>query len=191
MVRYQSLEARRLLSSTSVTLNLRGSTLFITGTSESDQVVITTPSHRTLRVETGDEVTDFSTSNVRRIVARLGLGDDTFSARSIRVAMDLDGQAGNDTLLSGDSSDTLWGGGGDDSLRAGNGRDIVYAGDGNDTVFGEAGSDTLFGDAGNDRLVGGADYDVIRGLLGRDRFDPAERYSTEVFDFSPRLDVPV
>lgn len=65
-------------------------------------------------------------------------------------ALDVDGAAGDDTLIGGASGDRLRGG-----LD-------------NDRVEGRAGDDFLFGDAGDDFLIGGAGMDTLDGGLGTD-----------------------
>lgn len=113
------------------------------------------------------------------------------------------GDAGNDTLLGGNSgADTIFGGTGNDSLDGGSNHDLLYgedgddillggisgndtlwAGIGNDTLYGgggqddlraEAGDDLVYGEAGNDTLHGYAGQDTLYGGLGDDLFNGAE-----------------
>ncbi|MFO0465966.1 MAG: beta strand repeat-containing protein, partial [bacterium] len=91
----------------------------------------------------------------------------------------LEGEAGNDTLVAGggDRQD-LFGGNDADSLQGGNGDDqLLYGQAGNDTVVGgtnndwlDGGSedDALNGGAGNDTLLGGQGNDLIQGGAGND-----------------------
>ena len=188
MVRYQQLESRIAFNAS---VELSGSRLLITGTSRADTVAVELIGRSTLRVSTDQHVFDFLRSRVRTIVVRLGAGNDVLKATDSPVRFDVNAGAGNDTILTGSGEDTIFAGSGNDSIRAGAGRDLIYAGDGNDTRVGEAGSDTLFGELGDDSIIGGLDYDVVRGGIGRDRFVIFETYTTEVFDYSPRLDVPV
>ncbi|MDE4141916.1 calcium-binding protein, partial [Phaeobacter gallaeciensis] len=51
------------------------------------------------------------------------------------------GNAGNDTLVAGESGDLLFGGLGDDSLIGGGGSDLLFGDDGNDVITGGSGAD--------------------------------------------------
>ena len=98
-------------------------------------------------------------------------GDDRIDASGLpadRIALTLDGGAGDDLLLGGAGSDTILGGGGDDFIDAGAGDDLVNGGDGDDVVSGGAGDDVLAGGAGADALDGGPGHDVLDGGPGDD-----------------------
>ncbi len=98
----------------------------------------------------------------------------------------LNGQAGNDTLVtSGSGFGALDGGTGDDSLVAGApGVETGQGGAGNDTLIGDAGTDYLAGDdidffgapgtsvSGRDVLEGGGGSDLLSGGPGDDILDP-------------------
>jgi Ca2+-binding RTX toxin-like protein len=104
------------------------------------------------------------------------------------VANQIDGAAGNDSLLGRGGADTLLGGAGADvldggadddrlyggteadRLSGGDGNDLLDAGAGNDTLLGGAGVDRLIGGAGNDSLTGGLEADFLTGGLGTDQF---------------------
>jgi Ca2+-binding RTX toxin-like protein len=85
-------------------------------------------------------------------------GDDTLRAPptlpAARGETYMEGEAGNDTLISGAGGNTLKGGDGNDDIRA-------Y--DGTDEVFGESGDDTLRGglDTVADVVDGGPGFDQI------------------------------
>jgi hypothetical protein len=96
----------------------------------------------------------------------------------------VEGNAGNDTIFTGDDRDTIDGGGDDDYIDAGIDDDIVMGGQGDDEIYGRHGSDTLDGGQGNDTLDGSApaaleitddtdpqpenDRDLLQGFQGDD-----------------------
>ena len=84
------------------------------------------------------------------------------------LAQQMDGSAGNDTLIGRFGSDIIFGNGGDDTLSGLESGDYLYGGDGNDILDGGAGVDYLEGGAGNDQLHGGADSDYLFGQSGND-----------------------
>lgn len=128
------------------------------------------------------------------------ISDDTLTAVApvsvtIKAIQQINGLAGNDTLIGGigedslnggDDNDSLLSGGGndvlfgesgddnldgvegDDSLNGGEGNDNLNGGDGNDLISGENGDDFLLGGLGNNTLDGGAGNDVLEGDLGSD-----------------------
>ena len=108
-------------------------------------------------------------------------GDDTlsiFRAAPIkgplladRGTATLDGGAGSDHLLGGDSNDVLLGGPGSDRLRGGEYNDVLNGGTGDDSGNGGEGDDTLAGGAGDDDLNGWESDDTIFGGAGDDRLD--------------------
>ncbi|AUH64032.1 matrixin family metalloprotease [Paracoccus zhejiangensis] len=75
----------------------------------------------------------------------------------------------NDTLKGASGNDRLDGGGGQDQLVGHLGVDSLRGGGGDDVLFGVEGNDRLWGDAGNDRLSGGADNDTLEGGDGDDQ----------------------
>src|SRR5262245_1332844 len=83
-------------------------------------------------------------------------GDDTLAARTVSfsalVPVDMDGGAGNDTLLAGGFTANLIGGIGNDTLTAGSG---------NATMTGGAGGDVFNGGAGFEVVTESADADFI------------------------------
>lgn len=82
----------------------------------------------------------------------------------------VEGDAGNDTMVSGAGSDHLRGDDGNDYLDLGNGvRNEAEGGDGNDTLIGGTGRDNLRGDDGDDSITGGSDNrDDLDGGRGND-----------------------
>ena len=184
---FESFEDRRLLSAT-----LAGGELTITGTPNVDRVLVTTVMNRVYVVEStvtpgqdGGRPTvtttrsSFARADVQSIEANLGAGDDRivvvdhrfFSRNRDPIDATLNGEAGNDYLVSGAGDDTLNGGEGNDVLIAGGGKDTANGGAGNDRLSGDGGDDTLNGDGGNDWLSGGGGDDTVNGDDGRDRLD--------------------
>lgn len=94
-----------------------------------------------------------------------GNGSDSLQAVGAGVFY---GQAGNDTITTGDFDDVIEGGDDNDTISSGGGRDTIYAGRGNDQVNSGAGEDQIYGEDGNDGLMGGDANDVIYGGNGAD-----------------------
>ncbi|WP_299840418.1 matrixin family metalloprotease [uncultured Paracoccus sp.] len=80
----------------------------------------------------------------------------------------LTGAQFNDTLKGASGNDRLDGAAGNDQLAGHVGNDHLLGGSGNDTLFGIEGSDLLWGETGNDRLNGGAGNDTLDGGYGVD-----------------------
>ncbi len=135
--------------------------------------------------------------NVGSLTIDTGAGNDVINAAAIRLAVVLNGGAGNDTLTGGAGNDTLSGGTGKDSLNGGAGTDTVVettadavmtltntqlTGNGTDkltnieraVLTGTAGSNTLDASAftlGNVTLLGGAGNDTLIGGTANDSLD--------------------
>ena len=183
----ESFEDRRLLSAT-----LAGGELTITGTPNVDRVLVTTvrdrvhvvestvtPGQNGARPTVTTTRTSFARADVQSVEANLGAGGDRmvvadhrfFSRNRDPIDATLNGEAGNDYLVSGAGDDTLNGGEGNDVLIADGGNDTVNGQAGNDVLSGGGGNDTLNGDGGNDSLSGGGGDDTVNGDDGRDRLD--------------------
>jgi VCBS repeat-containing protein len=81
-------------------------------------------------------------------------GNDVVSGSGAStIALNLNGNGGNDTLTGGGGADSLFGSSGNDSLSGGGGGDSLSGGSDNDTLNGGAGTDTLNGGSGNDTFV--------------------------------------
>jgi Ca2+-binding RTX toxin-like protein len=80
----------------------------------------------------------------------------------------LRGNGGNDGIYGGDGNDNLGGGLGNDVLDGGEGNDYVSGETGHDVLTGGNGNDALYGSDGNDNLDGGLGYDVLDGGFGND-----------------------
>ncbi|MEM0950464.1 MAG: hypothetical protein AAGK37_23945, partial [Pseudomonadota bacterium] len=89
----------------------------------------------------GEAVVDGSVST---ITADLGDGYDTFDASASLAVSDVDGGAGDDTII---------GSGGNDMLSGGEGNDTIDGGEGDDTIDGGAGENTIDGGEGDDTLL--------------------------------------
>ena len=101
-----------------------------------------------------------------------GFGDDII--RGGDGADGLDGNTGNDSLISGAGDDFLSGGAGDDNVQSGDGKDVLNGNEGNDTLTAGDGNDTVKGGDGNDRLEAGKGADFLDGGAGNDVLQTAE-----------------
>lgn len=95
--------------------------------------------------------------DIGAILKRPTTGDDSLSSFGTNsndglVNPDLNGLAGNDTLIGLPTADRLYGDDGDDVLFASAGNDLLDGGDGADTLRGDLGADTLNGSAGFDTV---------------------------------------
>lgn len=125
----------------------------------------------------GDRTSNVSVSAARDIPLLTGL---SIFGTSIADNIDLvsqglaggndviNGDAGDDVILTGSGNDRISGGDGNDRLIGGQGRDTVAGNDGNDRIVGGLGNDILRGGAGNDRLLGLNGRDRILGFFGDD-----------------------
>jgi len=183
----EEMEDRRLLSAT-----LAGGLLTITGTANSDNVLVASVMNRVYVIEStitpgqdgarptvSTTRTSFARADVHSIEANLGAGNDRilvndgrFFSRSGSISpipATLNGEAGNDILVGGSGGDTINGGDGNDVLLGNGGNDTANGGAGDDLIDGGNGNDTLNGDSGDDTLNGGAGDDTVNGDDGKDR----------------------
>jgi Ca2+-binding RTX toxin-like protein len=181
----EEMEERRLLSAT-----LAGGVLTITGTANSDNVLVASVFNRVYVVETtitpgtdggrptfNTTRTSFARADVHSIEANLGAGNDRilvndgrfFSRSNSPIPATLNGEAGNDVLGGGSGGDTINGGDGNDVLLGNGGNDTLNGGAGDDFAEGGGGNDTINGDSGDDTLSGGAGDDTVNGDDGKDR----------------------
>lgn len=106
----------------------------------------------------------------------LSSGVEVGDATTCTKAINLTGNALNNTILGGTKNDSLYGGKGNDSL---------VGSSGNDKLYGQAGADTLIGGAGNDSLWGGTGNDLLYGGDGKDVFIYKPDEGTDkIFDYS-------
>lgn len=194
----ESLENRRVLAATPGTASLVNGQLDICGTDANDVIIIAeTPNGIFVNIAEYDVQENiggatelfsqfFARNQVSSITASGGAGDDRIFAFSMTSSVNLNGEAGNDTLAGGSAADVLDGGDGDDVLHGRNGNDTLLGGAGvdillgdgftadgtanvgDDTISGGAGEDRLFGHLGNDTLNGGDDDDDLYGDEGDD-----------------------
>ena len=116
------------------------------------------------------------------VVVRGGGGNDILNAAGLGNtygSLDIQGDAGDDTVTGGGKADPLSGGEGDDRVVGSPGDDIMRGGNGNDVLVWNNGdgSDTMDGDAGNDEIEvngsanAGDDFRITPGANGRTTFD--------------------
>jgi len=96
----------------------------------------------------------------------------TYAARTVAVAVDLDGVADDGQAGEGDNVgadvENVSGGSGADRLVGDADANVLAGGAGNDTLAGNGGNDTLGGGAGDDTLDGGGGADALGGGSGAD-----------------------
>jgi Ca2+-binding RTX toxin-like protein len=165
----ETLETRRLLSA-----SLSNGVLTLTGTEAADNFYLNAAPGGKLGVyESGKPNVFFTLTSVKKIVAKLGGGDDALFITAVvgTQPSSIDAGAGNDNITAGDGNDTITTGDGNDIVNAGGGNDSVDTGAGNDQLAGGNGNDTLTAGAGVDLLSGGAGDDLLDGGLGADKFN--------------------
>jgi Ca2+-binding RTX toxin-like protein len=127
----EAMEARRMMS---VTLNPVTHVLTATGTSGSDQIVVSNAGTN-VQVFVNGAKSLFAKSKVAKIVLNgLGSSDSLRSADTIKIPTTLNGGEGADYLRGGGGDDNLFGGNGNDVLDGGNGADFMSGGGGTDTI---------------------------------------------------------
>ncbi|BAZ45946.1 hypothetical protein NIES4102_29740 [Chondrocystis sp. NIES-4102] len=140
------------------------------GGAGTDRIVETANTNFTI---TNTQLIGLGTDTISQIeVASLkgGIGNNNFNGLAVtQLNLNLDGDAGNDTLIGGAKSDILLGRTGNDRLEGRNGNDKLYGHENNDTLYGGNGNDYLDGGDGDDSLYGGAGNDTLIGGAGTDR----------------------
>lgn len=99
-----------------------------------------------------------------------GRQDTRMGLDIIRGVENIEGGAGQDTLLGNAQNNLLRGGAGHDRLEGRAGADLLEGGMGNDWMHGGMGADRLMGGLGNDTLIGGQGVDMLTGGVGADLF---------------------
>ncbi|MFT5091386.1 MAG: Ca2+-binding RTX toxin-like protein [Porticoccaceae bacterium] len=117
-------------------------------------------------------------SSLESVHAVLGAGNDRFDSALADFAVNVSGNAGDDTVVTGSGNDILNGGSGDDSLDAGAGNDALLGGNGDDLLLGGDGNDRLRGHGGIDTLDGAEGVDMLDG--GRHRTHLRDQISGRV-----------
>lgn len=121
------------------------------------------------------KVNDLSNTGVNLIIFSGGDGNDSFDGSATSTLLQLNGDAGNDTLLGGTSNDVITGGDGNDVITGGDGVDILTGGAGADQ-FVYAGNvfagGALTPNAGGTGISALNKPDVIKDFeIGSDRFN--------------------
>jgi Ca2+-binding RTX toxin-like protein len=170
--------------------------LTITGTKSADQITLIAVGSDLL-VRTGRVIRSFELSQVKKLHANLGGGDDVLVARgTMRFAMNIRGGSGNDELMGGVGDDRLDGGDGRDSLVGGAGRDVLIGGAGADLI---SASDGFVGlgatTTGKDRIFardGSIDRIVMdsQDVIQKDKKDAPLRLNTQAVPQLPSTRAP-
>ncbi len=147
---------------------LDGGTLRITTAGGNDSVTIGQEGREAYVVTANGVEHRFRWSEILRVAAFLGAGDDYFSNDS-DLPSEVHGEDGNDTLIGGKAADRLFGEAGADLLLGREGFDVLRGGKGDDELRGGSGGDRLLGGAGKDTLIGGRGDDTLDGGSGVDR----------------------
>lgn len=125
----------------------------------------------------GDSGDDTLIGGLGNDILNGGLGRDLLSYRDTTLGVSVTiGPLDSGTVQAGGGFGTdifnqiedIEGGAGNDTLVGNAEVNQIYGGDGNDAVAGDFGNDTIYGGLGNDLLAGGAGLDTIYGGGGRD-----------------------
>ncbi len=168
----ESLESRKLLSNDPLTVGTykvgTATWLNIVGTVNDDAIVIQRTATTSYLITNGTwTLARTGTFAGVRVLAGAG-ADSVATAGTLNFTLNINGEAGNDTLTGGNLNDVLIGGADDDSLTGGAGNDSMTGSDGNDVVNGGVGNDTLLGGLNDDQLNGAEGIDVLKGEAGAD-----------------------
>lgn len=149
----EPLENRRLYS----TVTLASGVLTVTGTSSDDWIQIGKTVSGDIRVTENGSQTQlgvFAAASVAKVIVN-GLGGNDNVAVHVHAnkQVAINGGAGHDTLIGGDSKDTITGGLGNDNIIGNNNDDSLLGGEGNDTIKGSSGQDSMYGQGGNDEFT--------------------------------------
>ena len=190
---FESLEPRRLLSTSTTTTDTPNDTLLVRGTNADDLITLDIRSDggikfarvnlngtrrdfdltgiHHIRIESldGPDTVVIDEDVVRGIEINGGLGDDNITCGS-----------GNDTVIGGRGQDIVTGNDGNDKLRGDTGLDTLIGGDGNDRLDGGDGGDDLEGQDGNDSITGGAGEDMMFGGDGDDQFFARDNFMDNI-----------
>lgn len=118
------------------------------------------PAGATVEVTANGHTTTYT--NVTRIVAVGGDGDDEITLVNVSIPVELSGGGGNDKFtVSGGGPVRLEGGAGNDTLTSGGGADTLLGGAGDDVINGGGGDDTIDPGTGNDAIDGGSGANTL------------------------------
>jgi len=137
--------------------------LLVTGTDGDDDIRLFISQDQIVVRDAGGD-TPFNLADISGIDIQAGDGNDHVQLDPDVPAADIEGQAGDDTLIGGDSDDTLEGGGGNDYMDGKGGADVMRGGTGFDTADYRFRSEDLnlsIDDAPNDGANGGGEGDNI------------------------------
>jgi Ca2+-binding RTX toxin-like protein len=188
---FEALENRKFFS----TSMGPGGLLTITGTNSNDQISVDTFNGNKLRVIDNGLIRDYALNAVKKIVASLLTGADSFAGtNNVNIPMQISGGADNDTLKGGARNDTMNGDAGNDLIDGRKGDDDMFGGADTDTVDysdrttalwlslddvandGGAGShdnihsdiENINGGQSDDTIIGSSVANVLRGNGGSD-----------------------
>ncbi|MFO0826432.1 MAG: hypothetical protein U0792_25485 [Gemmataceae bacterium] len=155
---------------TVASVQLAGTVLTVqTDNQNSNISVVQNPGTVTIRDGITNQVWNYSTSQVSKVIVSGSSGDDSFvSTGNVGVIVWLYGRGGNDYLVGDSGPNLIVGGPGNDLIYGGSGKDTLKGLDGNDFIAGQSGNDIIEGGNGNDSLIGGQGADAISGAAGDD-----------------------
>lgn len=159
---FELLETRTLLSAT-----LINGTLDVEGTRRADVIdfsfKLNDPGH--IVVSINGTPFGFRSSKVGQIVVNCGLGNDTVNRNPNAMPNDV---AKPTTIICGGGNDRISGNKGNNSIEGQDGNDSILTFGGNDFISGGAGIDSLTGGGGRDTLHGdhGSDFLSVGGGVG-------------------------
>lgn len=107
--------------------------------------------HEQIFGNTGNDVIDLT--HAGSSTAYGGQGNDDITASGNSNAMQINGDAGDDTLIGGAGADSLLGGDGNDHVTGGSGAAMVFGNAGDDVLVASAGASTVYGGQGNDLIT--------------------------------------
>ena len=157
--------------------SLTNGALSVVGTSGDDTITLTTSGSNLTVNLNGVNSTPFAISSITSIDVEGEAGNDSITLGAGVIGASVQGGPGDDSIIGGPGDDTLGGGqgndyilgdAGDDLIHGGAGDDSIGGGQGNDQLYGGLGNDTMTGGAGNDALIGGAGNNVMHGGAGDD-----------------------
>jgi len=196
-----------------VTVDATGDPITFTGDDTADNLVLTVSggkiAHNLPAAQGFESATDLNAGVAgiqeadvagANIVIRGGGGADILNASGLGNtynSLDVQGDAGDDTVTGGGKADLLSGGEGDDRVVGGPGSDTMTGGNGNDVLVWNNGdgSDTMDGDAGNDEIEvngsanAGDDFRITPGANGRTTFDRVNLVAFNLNTLAERMTV--
>lgn len=155
---------------TKVTAWQDGSRLFVSGTTNSDQITLTRIGRNLVVFQSGTEIARYIRTSISHVVINGSSGDDRIDVKhSLDVTAEIFGGHGNDKVFGARLSNWIYGQDGDDMLCGGGELDLLRGGDGDDSLMGLAGLDKIFGDDGWNKLCGGLGDDELNCHRGKDK----------------------